>query len=917
MARLISCATGNFTSAATWALADSTSAAISEVGVSLPSVTPSWANSSAFTPGAITIDGIALKPSVRIGTTGTVSARLYNVTDTTDVVGTTVTIDVADLPSCAQTTSEGGWVLFKMSAPVLLVAAKSYRVELQTSNANQISFFRDATSNNFTRLLRTTTTQAPAAGDDLFIMGEHTGSGTGNDLTVTMDSTAATDYGSAATTQVAPALSISKRGTLTCGTTAATDYVLRVSGHCITYNGGTLNYGTTATPIPRDSTAIFELDCVSNLDFGWIFRNGSTFNGQGLSRTSGKDIIAARLTSTIVSTDTTLNVDTDTGWLDGDEVYIAKTTVELSQRAENRVLSGDAGASSMDVTVGVSNTHHGVAPYQAHVQLKTRNVVFRSVTTGTMTFARFENNSTTDLDWVQFKDVGNSSSQYGWHILTTTGSFNAQYCTLSENRLNALLIGSSSSNVTIQHCCFLNINNTGPNGQPAISFGSSLTNITFTDNYISGFGQAGAGSGQNSITIATVSIDFSRNVINSAGNGHALCFNNSGGVLGTFDDNELYGLNGSGDSESVAGAIQQLAPLNGGTINRLVSWHHNSSQAAGFAFTNVVSNLIFNDCRFYGSFSGVKFSSGGTAINCVFNNLQLNGDTVASSTNGFLITTGSALVGCRVNNSEIGIASGNYTDHTNDINVTGGYADVVFDNSTFGSATLVGGAANLSNTSVIAFNDFNATEKNHIWYDNYGVARSTGTGLTDTTVRTSGSLGLRLAPTSLTGFSWSFQVLARANTIVPVTGFLRKNTAFGTDVVTVDMYLPGSTTPDDTYTMSNTTEAWEPFTVSANYTGSVDLYATVTITAKTATSSAYLYVDDIYNGTNPITALDVWEDGQPSPIMFEQLGDAQATAGAVWGYSNTSAEFTTSGTAGNKLKSLKNASLILDGEIIV
>jgi hypothetical protein len=54
-------------------------------------------------------------------------------------------------------------------------------------------------------------------------------------------------------------------------------------------------------------------------------------------------------------------------------------------------------------------------------------------------------------------------------------------------------------------------------------------------------------------------------------------------------------------------------------------------------------------------------------------------------------------------------------------------------------------------------------------------------------------------------------------------------------------------------------------------------------------------VDDILNGTNSIIGLDAWLDGKPSPIMFEQLGDAAA----VWAVLDST--LTTAGTTGKDL----------------
>lgn len=292
MAVLLSCATGNLTSSSTWALVDSTSYSNSEATAGTPTTT--YALSSTFTPGAITVDALAIKLAARTGTTGTISVALDQGGST--VAGTEVTINMSDLPASSATTLDGGWIVFKMASPVTLAAATAYSIKVKTSSSTQATVFVTATT-NWSRALRTTTAQAPVAGDDLIVAGEHTGAGTGNSFTVTNDQTASTDYGSNTTSLVTPAVAICKRGTLKFADSSAANPYLRLSGYLIVYNGGELDIGTTGTPIPRDSTAVLEFDCAADGDFGLVIRNGGVFTAQGLSRTSGKNAVSCKLTA--------------------------------------------------------------------------------------------------------------------------------------------------------------------------------------------------------------------------------------------------------------------------------------------------------------------------------------------------------------------------------------------------------------------------------------------------------------------------------------------------------------------------------------------------------------------------------------------------------------------------------------------
>ena len=225
MAVLKSIATGNFLTASTWGLVDATSYLNAETLTKTLNTNYSNARSVAFTPGAIVVDGIAVKLQVRTTTVGTMSVHLALNSTHVEVAGTLVTINNADLPVC-DGFGEGGWQFFKFASPVTLSAATAYEVEAKVSSANSAAIWTDATSGNVARALVTTTTQAPAAGDDLIICGEYTGAGTSNSLTVTMDALASsiTDYGSASTSLITPSLAICNKGTLTYGTTASTNY---------------------------------------------------------------------------------------------------------------------------------------------------------------------------------------------------------------------------------------------------------------------------------------------------------------------------------------------------------------------------------------------------------------------------------------------------------------------------------------------------------------------------------------------------------------------------------------------------------------------------------------------------------------------------------------------------------------------
>lgn len=310
--------------------------------------------------------------------------------------------------------------------------------------------------------------------------------------------------------------------------------------------------------------------------------------------------------------------------------------------------------------------------------------------------------------------------------------------------------------------------------------------------------------------------------------------------------------------------------------------------------------------------AGTKGAAGGSAIELVtgasgitFDDLEVN----ASRGRGILlngcsnITFNDALLGTKGNNGAS--ASGDIFAGT-DL-----FSTALFNNLQQTHATLLANYLNMLSGSEVNFDTLNATANNHLSYTPNGIRRSSGASLSDTTNRTSGNFTLRMAPETSDGVTHEYKLLVRADSTVLASGYVRMNAAFqgnANTVLTAKLFLfgndPVTGTPDDTVTITKTADTWIAYALGANYTGDVDRYATIVIKAinPDATSAAYVYHTDILNGTNPITGLKLWDEGKPSDIMFEQLGDAAAAASAVWGYDKDNSEFSDTETIGYHTK---------------
>jgi hypothetical protein len=629
-------ANGNLTDDTTWQLIDTTSYLDSEAGNT--ALTTSYVTSSAFTPGAITCDGIAVKVALRATspTTQTFSVALYNSTDSALVAGTEVTIKVSNVPTCVSaTTNEAGWVFFKWSSPVLLTAGKAYKVEAKTSAGSMINLFRDGTAGNWSRYLRTTISQSPVAGDVMHIQREYTGSDTGTSYIITMNQTANTDYGVG--TDGVVAMTIGNGCHLTYGTSAATNYYLKLSGNLIVYNGGYLDVGTTGTAIPRDSTAVLEFDPVADGGMGLLVQSGGFLNMQGLSRTSGKNIVSAKLNTDEAIGQTVLGVDTDTGWLNGDEIGIASTTRTYWQ-CEKRTLSGNANASDITVSASLTYAHSGTSPTQAEVINITRNVKFRSATSTLMTYMYLKATSVTDIDWTEIYYVGHTTAgTYGITVETTTGSFNMQYSSLHDTEdwgFYAYVVGLN--NITFSYNVTYNLNSTLSSSY-TIQIGNTTNTNIILDHNIFMYNL----TGWITVNLYQSGVTFTNNtVIGSNGVGIMLDplwngYTNNGTV---FDSNVAHSCGGAGIN---FGRIDNLTSSNcsiwrnsnAGLYNNytvrdvtLNNWTFaGNANAQMHVLYGSFIRLTLNNCTFdsqagYTVTSGIEFSITGGMMDCVFNN---------------------------------------------------------------------------------------------------------------------------------------------------------------------------------------------------------------------------------------------------------------------------------------------------------
>lgn len=484
---LMSTATGNIDSTATWSVVDTTgSNAYLNSETTNSALITSGVASSSFTPAAETVTEIGVKlASVATSPSGTLTVKLANSTSPGNRE-CSLTVNVADLtavngaPTAA--TADGGWIMLACSASPN--GTDNYTITANTSVGSQVALF-SASGTNWSRLLVTSATKSggPAAGDKFLVFGKLTGAGTHSAFAVTIETTALVNYGNVANGLADPSIAVGQFGTLQFATTASTAFVSEFAGPMVIYNGGAFTIGTTGTPIPSTSNAVLTLNSSVEGDTGINVRNGGTLDVTGSS--GGRSVVKTHLTAGVTGGVTTALTTQDvTNWLAGDSVIVAATQYvsggDSSYKFSSGTLSGNASANTATLSSAVQNSHTATQlsytsaqtgiPYAlnmyADIILLNRNVKIQGSGTSTNGYIYFQANAIGALAWVEFNEIsGSVAGQRGLEVdvgplgsfsLTNFSSHDSHNSSMYLAPTNTNFGGTASSYLTIQHGSFYN-----------------------------------------------------------------------------------------------------------------------------------------------------------------------------------------------------------------------------------------------------------------------------------------------------------------------------------------------------------------------------------------------------------------------------------------------------------------------------
>lgn len=641
MARLCAAADGDNTSASTWKLINSTS--FNESETTFINSTTSYSTSyTQFTPGAITIDGLAIRVAQRLGTTGTLSVDLYNHTAAAQVAGSEVTVNMTDVIDC-NGNLEGGWMFFKFASNITLIAANAYSVRVKTSTSGTLGFY-GSSSTALSRFVRTTTTQAPVAGDDRFVMGEWTGAGAITTRTVTLDDTSTVDYGSASTSVITPALSISNGGIVLAGSAATRTYIQKISGNVVVYHSGILRIATSASRMPTSSSFTWTFDCVSNVDFGIDVKRKGEFTAYGAAKNRW-----AYLTADEASTSTVIQLDDTSGWVNGDTLLFAPTINTITQ-AETKIISTVDSSTQVTLTAGLTNAHTGTGDVIGEVGNLTSNVKIIGISSTVGTFITFRDSSLGVLDNVEVQyfgsGTGNKRGIDGQHNNTGVNSLTLESCSFRDHSNTSGFVGSNVS--TSGAFLYMDSN--------VIYCPTNLTNGVI----IGGSGVSGIGD-----------YSFTYNLIVGSGSGTGVSHQGASFSTTLFEYNRFAGF-----TTALTCNLSNLSIETETNLNNCF-FHSNT---VGISNSSIVRK-IFTDCTFAKNVLGINTLTGRIIVeNCNFFGNATGGIAGAaggSSQSTFTVVNNSTFRGSSTTNSQngIGFAAGF------------GSGDITFNDCSFGSGT--------------------------------------------------------------------------------------------------------------------------------------------------------------------------------------------------------------------------------------
>jgi hypothetical protein len=808
MAKLASITSGNFTSSSTWGVINEQSFQAGVNAATAYIVTTTATSLGTFSPAStVTATHIGFR-LVGTANIGTLTFDIFNVTAGSQVAGTQVTINKSALNFNSGSLSSS-WYLIKIPTPPSLLSGTNYAIRVSSTAGSTTTIMANTVSNATTthRFIVTSTTQAPASTDDLWVVSEWTTGSTVNEFTVTMDNTtSATTFGSA--TANYGGVNLNTNAYLNYGTSASTNYYLRLNGNIWNSAGSSLNIGTSATTIPASSTAVLEFSGASQ-GFQQNGNAASVSFGNYVSsisiRGENPTIPYALLGADAAVAATSITTNISTGWKSGNQVVLAGTGA-VATGQDLRTLSTDAVGTTLTVTSGLTNAHGGSGDVIGEIINLTRNVKIRnsSVSQGIFNLGA----SLVDIQGTEISRMG---------VLTLSGVARKTFRYNSFYNSTQMSV-TATGTINVDYNCFYNCSYflLGP-------VGSTTTPCTVNFNYF--ILATGASSGVvGNININPRFTDFIGNIAS----GLAATVNSAFGSIVFYNPGTTFLDKLSNGVVSACTVHSSNAGFGTNTLSSLDVYDCNAWRIAastpGFAIFSIQSIRLFN-CNFWGNLStlyGSVYISNATGVELY--NCNMRGGTTVVSTRGMVLNT---LLDVQLKNCTFGTGQ---TNSFADVVINANTFDkrVLFDNCVLNSATKFSTLTNLISNEFVKLQRYQQTNNNHYIYTRAGNASQY-----DGVIYKTGTASTRLIPLSTTFKHKSpVKVIPAASGTSPtVSVWVRKSTVSdasganynGAQPRLMLLYSPSvfnfpSTSDVVLATMTAAVGTWEQLTATIPYT---------------------------------------------------------------------------------------------------
>lgn len=760
MALLKAISNGNFTDASTWALCT----AVVDTNTATSATTTSYQYSNQV---ASTVTANATGVLIKIGSIPTVSGTISVALATGGSVNLAeCTMNISDIAAGIPTTgtTHGYWIFFKFNTPVAIVNTTFYRVGIKATST--VNFWRGAAATSPSMAIVTDATQAPASTDRFIIVGDNNADATnpgvtagtkGSSYSVVMNNTNNTQFGdgTGVTTASGSAtwgLWVGDYGTLSYGNSGGINYYLRMRGNIGIGANGTINIGTLASPIPRNSTATLEIDAAATGNH-FLSLQGGNLNAYGLSRTAGKDVDRCLLSADSAAGATTLTVDTDTGWLANDTIFVSPSTRVAGTGSQERTLSVNATSNTLTLVAGVTAARDGNSTIQTSIMLTTRNVVIKGTTSALTFWGEVRGNSRLNMEWAKVFSCGNSTTgKNGINLLTNDPSYVSISRCNFDSSYTPFVCNQATSGALIDNCTFT--------ASGSIAYAACSASSTFTNCWIC-----------NTVNISAVSI---RNlfIINnlrisgSLANGIGFTTINASDSSTPFTIDNLY----IHSCSAGIGGSYASSRLNQLIINNLFIQRCATS---GIGITTC-HNLTIDNFTLWGNANNIQ--SPQHSDNYILRNGYIAGQSGNASVSGIITNFGPSTGFMTFENCTFGSGfTGASTHGTADINDQSSATlsfKIFFRNCLFSSTTLVAPIVN-ENTLIISEAHEQVAGDKFI-QSAFGIVR------TDSSISRSGGSSIRLTPSPASSkkLEYLFAKTAVSGGTTPTIGvYIRKSVA--------------------------------------------------------------------------------------------------------------------------------------------